>query len=99
VPADVVRDVDGLVGADGETHEVDAGALLEEEASWMPAELGFTADVLLVRSDEIALHAPAADEAVEPSEGWIGLRQVRGLGHGCPPFVSGVSHVLERVTS
>jgi hypothetical protein len=56
-------------------------ALLEKEASGEPAERRLAPDVLLVGADEVALHAPAADEALEPPQRGIRLRQFWGCGH------------------
>jgi hypothetical protein len=68
-------------------HEVDPPTLLEEEAARKPAELGLALDDLLVGADQVAFHAPAADEAVESPQRGIWLRQVWGVGHDGSPFL------------
>src|SRR5215211_6381063 len=80
VVADQLQGVDQLAG------EVDPHALLEEEASRQPAERRLALDVLLVGADQVALHAPAADQPVEPPQRRVRLRRLKGLGHGGSSF-------------
>ena len=44
-------------------------------------------DGLLVGADEVAFHAPAADEKVQSTERGVWLRQSGALGHGTSSFL------------
>ncbi len=58
-------------------HKVHLHVLLQEEAPRQPAISGLTLDVVFVRANQVALHAPRADQAVQTLQRRVGLVHLR----------------------
>jgi pimeloyl-ACP methyl ester carboxylesterase len=86
---------DQLQAVDLHSHEVELDVLLEEEAPWEPAKRRLARDRRFVGADEVALHAPGADQTVQAPECGVGLRHVGILDANLPAFFD--EAVVERL--